>query len=304
MKNIHLEAIVPTDLAGKRIDQVLAKLFPEYSRAKLTQWLKNNQITLNNQHFKPKDKAPANAIVLVNATQQSETWAPESLPLNIIYEDNTLIIINKPANLVVHPAQGNFEHTLVNALLFHCPALHDLPRAGLIHRLDKDTTGLLVIAKTLSAHFTLVKAMQAREIQRIYQAIVFGKTPPKDTIRTNMGRHPTQRVKMAVVREGKPAVTHYKTLAYYPPFSHLEIQLETGRTHQIRVHLAHKKFPIVGDSVYGVSHYGPQMPEIVKHFPRQALHAWRLSLVHPETQEVMTWTAPLPEDMERLLSEL
>jgi 23S rRNA pseudouridine1911/1915/1917 synthase len=310
-KKISLTGVIPETFAGQRIDQSLAQIFPEYSRARLTTWLKNGHVTVNNRQLKPKDRILGNESIVINAVLEEETWEPEAIALDIIYEDSALIVINKPAGLVVHPAHGNYEHTLVNALLHHCPELIHLPRAGLIHRLDKDTTGLLVIAKTLPNHHALVKAMQERRIQRTYQTIVYGKTPPKGTIRTNMARHPHQRLKMAVSASliGKPAVTHYTRLGHYAPFSHLEVKLETGRTHQIRVHMAHVKLPIVGDPLYGIS--GKQLEKYSKisaeirtffsTFDRQALHAYKLSLVHPETGAIMQWKAPLPEDIKQLL---
>ncbi len=313
-KKISLTGIIPDSFAQYRADQALAKLFPEYSRARLSQWLKNKHVTINGHILRPKDKVEGNEQVIIEALLEEESWEAESIPLNVIYEDDTLLVINKPAGLVVHPAHGNFQHTLVNALLNHCPELTHMPRAGLIHRLDKDTTGLLVIAKTLEAHHTLVKAMQDRHIQRIYQAIIYVKNlrqpPPLEcTIQTAMGRHPHQRLKMAVTTQGKPAITHTKRLSYNPPFAHLEVALETGRTHQIRVHLAHINLPIVGDPLYGIS--GPQLArytavppaigEYLNHFSRQALHAFRLSLTHPKTHERMTWEAPLPDDMQQLL---
>lgn len=308
-KQIHLTGIIPEDSAHLRLDQALAKLFPDYSRARLTQWLKQAQITVNDKIWRSKDKVKGLENIIIHAEQEEEQWEAEDIALDVVYEDDALMVINKPTGLVVHPARGNYTHTLVNALLHHCPSLTELPRAGLIHRLDKDTTGLLVIAKNLLTHNQLVKAMQERQIQRTYQAIVFGQTPKLGSIRTHMGRHPHQRLKMAVCPEhsthGKPAITHYTTLAHYPPFSHLEVRLETGRTHQIRVHLAHMKFPIVGDPLYGIS--GSALTRhalIIAAFPRQALHAWKLSLIHPVTQEKMTWIAPLPQDMEDLLDVL
>ncbi len=315
LQKIHLTGIIPEKFAHFRVDQALAQVFPDYSRARLSLWLKSEYITINGQILRPKDKVHGGETVIIDAALEEESWTAEFIPLNIIYEDKSLIVINKPAGLVVHPAHGNFEHTLVNALLHHCPELHSLPRAGLIHRLDKDTTGLLVIAKTLSAHHILVKAMQERQIQRIYQAVVYVKNsrhPPllNQTIQTNFGRHPHQRLKMAVTSQGKPAITHVTRLGYHPPFAHLEVALETGRTHQIRVHLAHIHLPIVGDPLYGISglqlsRYPTLETEITdffKTFSRQALHAYRLSLNHPDTHEKMTWEAPLPDDMQQLLT--
>jgi 23S rRNA pseudouridine1911/1915/1917 synthase len=317
VQKIHLTGVIPETLANCRADQALAKLFPDYSRARLSLWLKNQCVTINGKQLRPKDKILGGENVIIEALLEQESWEAESIPLNIIYEDQTLIIINKPAGLVVHPAHGNFEHTLVNALLHHCPSLTHLPRAGLIHRLDKDTTGLLIIAKTLTAHHALVKDMQERKIQRLYQAIVYVKNlrqppPLQGTIQTGFARHPHQRLKMAVSTSitGKVAITHTTRLGYYPPFAHFDIKLETGRTHQIRVHLAHINLPIVGDPLYGIS--GPQLAryntlssdiqEFMKTFQRQALHAYQLSLIHPETQEKMTWKAPLPDDMKQLLT--
>lgn len=312
VKKISLTGIIPDDLIGQRLDQALAQLFPDYSRARLTLWLKNGHITINGKILRPKDKVQGNESIIIEAILEEEMWSAESIPLEIIYEDASLIVINKPAGLVVHPAHGNFEHTLVNALLYHCPTLSDLPRAGLIHRLDKDTTGLLVIAKTLPVHYALVKAMQQREIKRTYQAIVYGKPLLNGTIRTGMTRHPHQRLKMAVSSSiiSKPAVTHYTRLGDYPPFSHLEVRLETGRTHQIRVHMAHIKHPIIGDPLYGISGkqaakystVSPEVSQFLETFSRQALHAYKLSLVHPETQKIMNWEAPLPNDMQILLN--
>lgn len=314
-KKIYLTGVIPDTLANTRVDQALAKLFPDYSRVRLSLWLKNQQITIDGKLLRPKDKVQGNEQVIIDAFLAEEIWQAEAIPLQVIYEDNQLLVINKPAGLVVHPAQGNFEHTLVNALLHHCPELNSLPRAGLIHRLDKDTTGLLVIAKTLPTHHALVKAMQQRDIQRTYQTIVYvqqrEKPPaPQGSIRTAMSRHPHQRLKMAVSTQGKPAITHYTRLGYYPPFCHLEVKLETGRTHQIRVHLSHIRYPIIGDPLYGIS--GQQLAKYSKissdvadflsTFQRQALHAYRLSLIHPATKEIMNWEAPLPNDFQQLLT--
>jgi len=310
---ISLNSNIPDDLAHQRLDQALAKIFPDYSRSRLTQWLKQDQIKIDGKTGRSKDKVKGGEHVVIHAVLEDEQWEAESIPLTIIHEDNDILVLNKPAGVVVHPAQGNFSHTIVNALLYHCPALGQLPRAGLIHRLDKDTTGLLVVAKNLVAHHALVKAMQERKIQRTYQAIVYGKTPIKGTIHTLYGRHPQQRLKMAVYAEssvsGKQAITHYKTKNFYAPFSLLEVSLETGRTHQIRVHLAHIKFPIVGDNLYGISgkqlsqsqNLSEELRETLLNFHRQTLHAWRLKLQHPVTQEWLSWAAPLPDDMQYLL---
>jgi len=243
----------------------------------------------------------------------------EDIALDVVYEDDTILIINKPAGLVVHPGSGNWEGTLLNALLHHAPQLSEIPRAGIVHRLDKDTSGLLVVAKTLTAQTALVRQLQARTVQREYYALVYGEVARNGMVDAAMGRHPTQRTKMAIVEDGKPAVTHYSVAERFPatsPFATsgdsgqgctlLRCKLETGRTHQIRVHLASIRHPLVGDSTYlkGAQKCAPQLREILAAFPRQALHAARLGLEHPETGEWMEWQAPLPEDMAQLLAQI
>jgi 23S rRNA pseudouridine1911/1915/1917 synthase len=231
---------------------------------------------------------------------------PEDIALNIVFEDGAILIINKPAGLVVHPGSGNWEGTLLNALLHHAPQLSATPRAGIVHRLDKDTSGLLVVAKTLTAQTALVRQLQARTVQREYYALVYGEVARDGKVDAPMSRHPTQRTKMAVVEDGKPALTHFSVAERFPGCTLLRCKLETGRTHQIRVHLASIHHPLVGDSTYlkGAQKCPPSMRAILADFPRQALHAARLGLEHPVTGEWMEWQAPLPEDMAQLLAQV
>lgn len=306
---IQLQATVPPELAGTRLDVVLTTLWPQFSRTRFKSWLEQGQITLNHHPAKAKDKIQGGELIEVNAqAPQEEKWTPQALPLNIVYEDTALLVINKPAGLVTHPAPGHYEGTLVNALIHHAPALQALPRAGLIHRLDKDTSGLLVVAKTLETHHTLVKALQAREIKRHYEAIVKGVLTGGGRIETAMGRDPKERTRMAVRPTGKIAITHYRVIERFAAHTHISLQLETGRTHQIRVHMAHLNHPIVGDPVYGPKtisqKYSEPLRIALKQFKRQALHAKCLGLIHPVTQEYCEWIAPLPEDMQHLLSLL
>jgi 23S rRNA pseudouridine1911/1915/1917 synthase len=309
-KPILLNAIVPNELCGERIDKVLATLFPDYSRQRLNNWLKEKHITVDGKHLKSKDKVKGGEAIEVSASLQDETLVlPEKLPLDIVYEDTALIILNKEAGRVVHPGAGHHEHTLVNALLFHDSALSLLPRAGLIHRIDKDTTGLLIIAKTLESYHALVKAMQARDIHRHYYALVNGTLVSGGVIETNMGRDPKNRIKMAVTREGKHAITHYKIKRKFTRHTLLDITLETGRTHQIRTHMAHIRHPIVGDVTYGNQVLCPKgasdkLQAALKIFKRQALHAYQLSLNHPITHEEIKVSAPIPKDYESLLTLL
>lgn len=309
-QSIEKNAIIPEQHAGLRIDQSLSELFPEFSRSKLTQWLRDGQITVDGQTWKAKDKVRGGESVLIQAQLVDVTsWSGQEMPLAIIHEDDALLVINKPPGLVSHPAAGNPHSTLVNALLHHCPSLSQLPRAGLIHRLDKDTSGLLVIAKTLQSHHYLTDAMQQRDIKREYLALVQGTLVAGGTVEAPMGRHPKQRIKMAVVSYGKPAVTHYRIQQKFRAHTLLQVQLETGRTHQIRVHMAHIHHPIVGDPVYGtrpkpLKAASEACNQTLQSFTRQALHAQRLSLQHPTDQQIMSWQAPIPEDFSRLIELL
>ncbi|HET7832730.1 MAG TPA: 23S rRNA pseudouridine(1911/1915/1917) synthase RluD [Gallionella sp.] len=300
--------VVPDDGAGMRFDQVLAKLLPEYSRSRLQEWIAAGQATLNGATVAAKQKVWGGEEITVSpqAHPSEVPHQAEDIALEIVYEDDALLVINKPAGLVVHPGSGNWEGTLLNALLHHAPQLSAIPRAGIVHRLDKDTSGLLVVAKTLTAQTALVRQLQARSVKREYLALAYGDLRHGGTVNEPVGRHPTQRVKMAVVESGKEAVTHYQVEEKFSGCTLVRCRLETGRTHQIRVHLAHIGHPLVGDSVYlkGVHKCPAQVRTLLHGFPRQALHATRLALVHPDTGVLMEWHAPLPQDMMQLLRQL
>lgn len=310
MNKLQLQAAVPEALAGRRLDQALAALFPRHSRARLQSWIQAGYVRVNDQNLRQKDRVRGADCITIEALITARHGdRPEAIPLDIIHEDEALIVINKPAGLVVHPGAGNPEHTLVNALLHHAPGLSGLPRAGIIHRLDKDTTGLLMIAKTAAAHTALVRRLQAREIKREYQAIVSGQVTAGGVIVAAIGRHPLQRKKMAVTPRGKAAVTHYRLIKKYRHYTHLALRLETGRTHQIRAHLAHIRHPPVGDPLYarhktGVKGASAGLRQIIAGLGRQALHAWRLTLPHPERGKTVSYRAALPEDMRRVLRAL
>lgn len=307
------EIFIPAEFNGQRIDATLAALLPAYSRSQLTEWLKQGKITVNKKHLKPKEKILGGECVYLEVDLDSnstdENFEPENIPLAIIFEDDEFLIINKPAGLVVHPGAGNKKHTLVNALLFYNPCLKNLPRAGIVHRLDKETTGLLVVAKTLESHTHLVRQMQARTIRRSYLTLVQGHVISGGEINTFYGRHPRNRLKMAVKETGKEAITHYSVKKKYNFFTLLEVNLLTGRTHQIRVHMAHINHSVFGDPLYSGRMKIPRDLEsnvlsYLQQFKRQALHAFQLSFLHPTTQEELTFEAPLPEDFALLLHHL
>lgn len=307
----RLEAQVPEELLGSRLDLAAASLFPDYSRGRLQAWIRSGALTVDGQPAKAKQKlAGGERLILVPEEEPQGEWLPEDLPLDIVFEDDQLLVINKPAGLVVHPAAGNPTGTLLNALLHHSPDLANLPRGGIVHRLDKDTTGLMVVARTLPAHQSLVAQLQARTVGRQYQAVAMGRVLRNGSVNAPIGRHPRQRKKMAVVSHGgKPAVTHYEVLKLFPGHSYLKLKLETGRTHQIRVHMAHIGHPLVGDATYGgrkklagsASH---RLIEAIRQLGRQALHAARLELRHPASGEQRVWEAPLPADFQELLAAL
>ncbi|MFT4862465.1 MAG: 23S rRNA pseudouridine1911/1915/1917 synthase [Pseudohongiellaceae bacterium] len=307
---ISLSASVPDTLAGNRLDQIAAQLFPDYSRSRLQTWIKEGSLLVNSQPLRPRDRLDEGDLLEINATMPTnERWAAEELPVEIVFEDEDLVIINKAAGVVVHPAAGNREGTLLNGLLSKIPQLEELPRAGIIHRLDKDTTGLLIVAKNLIAHTRLVAMLQLRNISREYQAVVQGIFTGGGRIEQPLGRHPINRKKRAVVREGKEAITHYKIAKRFRCHTLLDVKLETGRTHQIRVHMASIKSPIVGDQLYGGR---LQMPRAchanlalqLQQFKRQALHARRLAFLHPISDEPLEFIAELPDDMLGLLAAL
>lgn len=301
---------IPEYLDNKRLDQVVAELFPEYSRARLQAWIKAGQITVDGKILRPRDKVHTGQHVEINPIiEPVETWQAQPITLDIIYEDKDIIVINKPAGLVVHPAAGRPHSTMLNALLYHAPKLANLPRAGIIHRLDKDTSGLLVVAKNLKAHTKLVAKLQERKITREYEAIVNGVMIAGGTVNAPIGRHPRDRKRMAVITGGKPAITHYRVIKRFRAHTHIKVILETGRTHQIRVHMAYIHYPIVGDQVYGGRQKVPagineELKQHLQNFKRQALHAKRLGLIHPVTGKKMEWQVPLPKDMQQLLKML
>lgn len=304
---IQLQGIIPAELAGARLDQVLAKLFPQYSRAQLQSWIRQGSVTINDQvQTKPREKVFVSQKIKIHAELvANERWEAQPMTLNIIYEDDALLVINKPAGLVVHPGAGVPNNTLVNALLHYAPELATVPRGGIIHRLDKNTTGLLVIARNLKSHHALIKQMKQRSIKRDYEAIVNGVMVAGGRIEANLGRNPTHRTKMAVVSQGREAITHYRIIKRFHAHTHIQVVLETGRTHQIRVHMAHIHYPLVGDLTYGKKSIPAMLSKPLKEalhaFKRQALHAAELSLIHPRTGQKTTWQAPLPEDMSNLL---
>ena len=301
---------VPLELAHKRMDQIVAELCPQYSRSQLQRWIHSGDITLNGQTAKSKQKLEEDdKIIIIPQLSEQIHDEPEDIPLDIVHEDDSIMVIHKPAGLVVHPGAGNRTGTLLNGLLHHSVAQNLVPRAGIVHRLDKDTSGLMVVAKTLEAHVNLVSQLQARTVKREYLALVQGNVISGATIEGNIGRHPVDRKRMAVVSGGKQAITHYRIETRLTGFTLLRVRLETGRTHQIRVHLSWKLMPIIGDSVYrGRPRIPAELPmeqrELVQHFPRQALHATKLGLLHPASGEAMEWEVSLPNDMQYLLSEL
>ena len=310
-KVIRLEATIPERMAGMRLDQVLAELFPEHSRTRLQMWIKNGHVRVNNINMRQRDHVAGSEHIEIAAAYDSgePSWAAENIPLNIIHEDNALLILNKPAGLVVHPGAGNREHTLLNALLHYEPKLEQVSRAGIVQRLDKDTSGLMVIARTMQSHTYLVKQLQNRKIKREYHTIVSGVMTAGGTIDKAIGRHPKHRTRMAVIEGGKPAISHYRIIRKYPAHTLIKVQLETGRTHQIRVHMAYLNYPIVGDAVYGKriripKGASPALISIIQSFPRQALHASRIELLHPMTKKLLRFEAPLPDDINVLLSGL
>ena len=295
---------VPLSLAGMRFDQALAEMLPDYSRSRLTAMVKEGAILLNGVAAAPKAKLTGGETIAasLHARPEESAFLPEDLPINVIHEDDAVIVIDKPAGLVVHPAAGNWSGTLLNGLLFRNPEVSNLPRAGIVHRLDKDTTGVMVVAKTEAAQLALVRQLQARSVKRIYLALVRGKLRKDGTVDAPIGRHSHQRTRMAVMKDahaGKPAVTHYRVLEKFQFHTMVECRLETGRTHQIRVHMQSIGFPLEGDLVYGATLSGidDDVRTAIRAFGRQALHARKLSFIHPVTSIESTFEAPVPDDM-------
>lgn len=305
-----LEARVPIQCHGMRMDQVAAELFPEYSRNRLATWIKEGRLTVDGRTVKPRDKATASAqLTLLVADESVIDWQPQSLPLRVIFEDEHILVVNKPAGVVVHPAAGHADGTLVNALLAHAPELGALPRGGIVHRLDKETSGIMFVARSSLAHKSLVAQLSERTVSRTYCAVCTGALTGGGKIDAPIDRHPTARTKMAVVADGKPAVTHFRIAHRFKHYTQLQVNLETGRTHQIRVHMAHRKWPLIGDPVYGGRQRVPAgasdlLMSTLRSFPRQALHAQALEFEHPASGDWMEFETELPDDLVNLLEIL
>ncbi|MCK4675583.1 MAG: 23S rRNA pseudouridine(1911/1915/1917) synthase RluD [Gammaproteobacteria bacterium] len=311
MSEAPIIKILSEEFAGKRLDVVLAELFPEYSRSRLKIWIEQGLVLVNGQTAKPKNKVSGDEELqlTVQAIESETACEAEDIPLNIVYQDEAIIVINKPADFVVHPAAGHYSGTLQNALLHFDESLAAIPRAGIVHRLDKDTTGLMVVARNLSSHKYLVEQIQQHEVVREYQAVVHGVMTGGGLVDQPIGRHPRDRIKMAVRENGREAITHYRLLERFREHSHIKVQLETGRTHQIRVHMSYLRHPIVGDPVYAGRQRIPagaqqDLVDYIQGLKRQALHAWKLTFVHPEHGNEVSFEAPLAEDIQQLISLL
>ena len=311
MSDEILTAKLTEQYARQRLDAVLVDLFPDYSRSRLQQWIKSGKVLVDGEEPRARDKMLGNETIELHLDSQPiETGCQaQDIKLDIVYEDDDILLINKPVGLVVHPAAGHHDGTMQNALLYHDPALAEVPRAGIVHRLDKDTSGLLVVARNLKSHKSLVDQLQARTVHREYQAIVLGVMTAGGTVDEPIGRHPRDRKRQAVREDGKEAITHYRVIKRFRAHTHIKVNLETGRTHQIRVHMAHINYPLVGDRVYGgrltVPRGGSEaLKEALRAFPRQALHAGRLGLIHPATGEEASWKVALPDDMKNLLTTM
>ena len=305
-----LKIIIPERMTGQRLDVALSEMLPDYSRSKITAWIKSGEALINHKPFKPKDKVNGSEMVELTISQkQNNDWVGEDIPLNIVFEDEDIIVLNKAVGLVTHPGAGNWSGTLANALLHYEPKLATLDRAGIVHRLDKNTSGLMVVARNEKSQKYLVEQLQKHSVSREYSAIVYGHMVAGGTIDEPIGRDTKDRVKQAVSSHGKEAVTHYRVIDRYQNHTHIKAILETGRTHQIRVHLSHIGYPLMGDPMYGGKVRFPKkadviLKEAIVNFKRQALHARKLTLTHPISGELMSWKAPLPEDMLALLDVL
>ena len=310
MRKIQLEIVIPEKFKGKRLDLALSKLFPEYSRSRIQSWIKAGEVEVNNSKYKQRNVVNSGDIIKINTTLKSiDKHQAEHIGLDVIHEDKAIIILNKPAGLVVHPGAGNQKHTLVNALLHFDEKLDVLPRAGIIHRLDKDTTGIMIIARTIESYTYLVNELQKRNIKRNYKAIICGQLVAGGVIENKIGRHPVHRTKMAVTDKGKLATTHYRIIKKFQHYTYLDIQLGTGRTHQIRVHMNNEKHPIIGDPLYGKNTFikkgiNASLREFIKNFKRQALHAYNLEFTHPISKKIISLKAELPDDMNNLIKIL
>ena len=305
-----LTIIIPERMTGDRLDVALSKMLPDYSRSKITAWIKSGDALINNKAFKPKDKVNGSQIVMLSLNKKpNNDWSAENIALNVVFEDEDIIIINKPFGLVTHPGAGNWNGTLANALLYYDSELSKLDRCGIVHRLDKNTSGLMVIARNEKSQKYLVEQLQSHSVVREYSAIVYGHMISGGSINEPIGRDPKDRIKQAVSSNGKDATTHYRVIDRFKSHTHVKAILETGRTHQIRVHLSHIGYPLLGDPMYGGRvRFPKKASEILKEsllgFKRQALHSKKLTLYLPSTGELMSWKAPLPDDMLELLNIL
>ena len=302
--------IIPDRLIGQRIDSAMAQMLPDYSRSKITTWVRSGGALINGKTFKPKEKILGGEIVTLNIkAEKTNDWKAEDIPLDIVFEDDDIIVVNKPVGLVTHPGAGNWTGTLANALLHYDPSLANLDRAGIVHRLDKNTSGLMVVARSELAQKNLVEQLQTHAVSREYSAIVYGHMISGGTVDEPIGRDPKDRIRQAVVEDGKDAVTHYRVIDRFAHHTHVKAILETGRTHQIRVHLSYIGHPLIADPMYGGKIRFPKkaddhLKNALKKFNRQALHAKKLTLTHPITFEQMSWKAPLPQDLQDLLKVL
>ncbi|MDH5516711.1 MAG: 23S rRNA pseudouridine(1911/1915/1917) synthase RluD [Gammaproteobacteria bacterium] len=306
-----LTTVIPDALSGQRLDAALAALFPDYSRSRLSQWVKQGLVEVDGSVPRPRDKVYAEQTVLlrVQALDCESEVLPEKIALDVVYEDDDILVINKPVEMVVHPAAGNWSGTLQNALLYYAEVLSTVPRAGIVHRLDKNTSGLLVVAKNLKAHKSLTEQLQARTVHREYFAVVNGVMTAGGTVDQPIARDARERKRMAVREEGKEAITHYRVIEKFRRHTYIRVFLETGRTHQIRVHMSYIRFPLVGDTLYGSRAVVPKgasetLIETLRGFKRQALHAAKLGLIHPQTGQQMEWQVPVPADMQAVIDEL
>ncbi len=305
-----LKIIIPDRMTGQRFDVALSEMLPDYSRSKITAWIKSGEALINHKPFKPKDKVNGSEMVELTINQkQNNDWVGEDIPLNVVFEDEDMIVLNKAVGLVTHPGAGNWSGTLANALLHYEPKLATLDRAGIVHRLDKNTSGLMVVARNEKSQKNLVEQLQTHSVSREYSAIVYGYMVSGGTIDKPIGRDTKDRVKQTVSSNGKEAVTHYRVIDRYQNHTHVKVILETGRTHQIRVHLSHIGYPLIGDSMYGSKVRFPRKADAILkkalvNFKRQALHSRKLTLAHPISGELVSWKAPLPEDMLALLDVL
>ena len=305
-----LKIIIPERMLGERIDAAISEMLPDYSRSKITIWIKAGDALINMRTFKPKDRVNGNEVVHLSLNQkQSHDWVAEKIPLNVVYEDEDIIVLNKQFGLVTHPGAGNWTGTLANALLYYDSSLSRLDRAGIVHRLDKNTSGLMVVARNEKSQKYLVEQLQSHSIDREYSAIVYGHMIAGGTVDEPIGRDSKDRVKQSVTANGKEAVTHYRAIDRFKNHTHVKAILETGRTHQIRVHLSHTGHPLIGDPMYGGRVRFPKkadevLKETLLNFKRQALHSKKLTLNHPISGDLMSWKAPLPKDMQSLLEVL